>query len=70
LSIIIQEVEVFIEDGEVRIETRGVKDDSGLETIEELEKALGGQVIEREMMPGACATVQEQIPDYQKLRDE
>jgi hypothetical protein len=53
----------------VRIETRGIKSGSGLETIEELEQALGGQVAERQLIPGACATVQEQIPDHQRLQD-
>ena len=66
----VQEIEVFIEkDGQVRIEVRGVKGMSCLDLTKGLEAALGGQVEEREITPEAYETVQEQVRDYQRLRD-
>jgi len=45
----IQEIDVYIQqDGTVRIEVRGVKGKSCLNLTENIEKALGGQVINRE----------------------
>ena len=65
-----QEIEVFIDkDGQVRIEVRGVKGMSCLDLTKDLETALGGQIEAREMTPEAYETVQEQVQDYQRLRD-
>lgn len=65
-----QEIEVFIDkDGQVRIEVRGVKGMSCLDLTKDLETALGGQIEAREMTPEAHETVQEQVQDYQRLRD-
>lgn len=66
----LQEIEVLIDkDGKVRIEVHGVKGTSCLDLTQGLEEALGGEVEEREMTPEAYETVQEQVQDYQRLRD-
>ena len=66
----LQEIEVVIDkDGKVRIEVRGVKGMSCLDLTKDLEEALGGEVEEREMMPEAYETVQEQVQDHQRLQD-
>ena len=44
----IQEIDVFVQpDGTVRIEVRGVKGQKCLALTEEIEKLLGGQIVER-----------------------
>ena len=66
----IQEIEVIIDkNGEVKIEVHGVKGKSCLKLTEDLEAALGGEVESREMKPDAYATVQEEVQDYQRLKD-
>lgn len=48
----IQEIDVFIEqDGTVKIEVRGVKGKKCISLTEDIEKALGGQIEEREYTP-------------------
>ncbi|MBI5366733.1 MAG: DUF2997 domain-containing protein [Planctomycetes bacterium] len=55
----IHEVQVVIEpDGSVRIEVRGVKGGACLELTRELEAALGGRVVARELTPEAGETGQ------------
>ena len=50
----LQEVEITIdENGQVTIHVRGVKGQACLDLTAELEAALGGEVIEREMTPEA-----------------
>ena len=50
----LQEIDVFIEkDGQVRVEVRGVKGARCLAETEGLEKALGGEILKREMTPEA-----------------
>ncbi len=65
----LQEIEVFIEqDGQVRIEVRGVTGMSCLDLTQALEGALGGQVEAREMTPEAYEAAPEQVQDYQWQR--
>ncbi len=46
----INEIDVFIDaNGEVRVEVRGLKGGGCLLATKELERALGGQVVKREM---------------------
>lgn len=48
----LEEIDVFIDkSGQVRIEVRGVKGGQCLTVTKDLERALGGQVITREMTP-------------------
>lgn len=50
----LQEIEVIIEkDGSVRIEVRGVKGQACLDLTANLEAALGGDLLAREMTPEA-----------------
>jgi hypothetical protein len=50
----VQEIEVTIDkDGQVRIHVMGIKGDACLDLTHELELALGGVVVEREMTPEA-----------------
>ncbi len=66
----LEEIEVFIdENGEVQIGVHGVKGTGCLDLTKALEAALGGQIEEREMTPEAYETVQESVPDHQRLRD-
>lgn len=56
----LQEIDVFIdENGEVKLEIRGVKGQKCLDLTEDLEAILGGEIISREMTPEAGETVQE-----------
>ena len=60
----LQEIDVFIDqDGQVRVEVRGVKGMSCLDLTKALEAALGGQVESREMTAEAYETVSEQVQD-------
>lgn len=53
----LQEIDVFIEkDGSVRVEVRGVKGSHCLAETSGLEKALGGEIVSREMTPEASET--------------
>ncbi|HVN53491.1 MAG TPA: DUF2997 domain-containing protein [Anaerolineaceae bacterium] len=64
----LQEIEVFIDqDGQVRIEVRGVKGTRCLDLTRSLEEALGGQVVDREMRPEAYEKVGEPLPDPLKV---
>ncbi|WP_322510160.1 DUF2997 domain-containing protein, partial [Anaerolinea sp.] len=50
----IQEIEVVIlPDGKVEVRVRGVKGQACLELTAEMEKALGGTILLREMTPEA-----------------
>ena len=52
----LQEIEVVIDpDGKVRVEVHGVNGPACLEVTKDLEAALGGQVIAREMTSDALA---------------
>jgi hypothetical protein len=49
----VQEIEVTIEHGKVVIHVRGVKGETCLELTKDLEAALGGLLLERELTPEA-----------------
>lgn len=56
----LQEIDVFIDDnGEVKLEIRGVKGQKCLDLTQDLEAILGGEILSREMTPEAGETVQE-----------
>ncbi len=62
----LEEIDVFIEhDGQVRIEVRGVKGGHCLTVTKDLEQALGGQVVQREMTPEANEPGPQQSQDRQ-----
>lgn len=63
----LQEIEVTIApDGTTRIEVRGVAGGGCLDLTADLEAALGGEVIERELTPEARAALAEHVD--QRLR--
>ncbi|MBI4663160.1 MAG: DUF2997 domain-containing protein [Verrucomicrobia bacterium] len=65
----LEEIDVFIEkDGQVRIEVRGVKGAHCLAVTKDLEHALGGQVVKREMTPEANVQDQKQAEAQQWQR--
>jgi hypothetical protein len=56
----LQEIDVIIDkDGQVKIEVRGVKGPACLDLTRELEAALGGEVIDRQMTAEANEVAQE-----------
>ncbi|GAA2107288.1 DUF2997 domain-containing protein [Streptomyces synnematoformans] len=60
-----QEIEVTIApDGTARIEVRGVAGGGCLDVTAALEKALGGEVVSRELTADAYAVAGEQVPDH------
>ncbi|MBV7700391.1 DUF2997 domain-containing protein [Streptomyces sp. TRM70350] len=60
----LQEVEVFIApDGTTRIEVRGVAGAACLDLTEDLEKALGGRIVERELTAEAQAVIQQRTEE-------
>lgn len=66
----LQEIDVFIdEDGKVLIEVRGAKGKVCLELTRNLEEALGGQILKREMTPEADETVQESTQTRLRQRE-
>ncbi len=66
----IQEIEVIIDkDGEVKIQVHGTEGTTCLDLTADLEAALGGQVISREMTVAIDAAVQEQLKERQKLKN-
>ena len=66
----LQEIDVFIdEDGKALIEVRGAKGKVCLELTRNLEEALGGQILRREMTPEADETVQENTQTRLKQRE-
>ena len=66
----LQEIDVFIdEDGKALIEVRGAKWKVCLELTRNLEEALGGQILRREMTPEADETVQENTQTRLKQRE-
>ncbi|MEA4909398.1 MAG: DUF2997 domain-containing protein [Chloroflexi bacterium] len=65
----VQEVEVTIEkNGQVRIHVRGVKGQACLDLTRDLEAALGGMVVDREMTPEALDAT-ETIQQDQRLHN-
>ncbi len=63
----LQEIEVFIDkDGQVKIHVRGAKGLQCLDLTKDLEAALGGEVIAREMTPEALETP-EQIEERNRI---
>ena len=65
----LQEIEVSIApDGTTRIEVRGVSGTTCLDLTEGLEKALGGEIIDRELTPEAHASLAERAAE--RLRRE
>jgi hypothetical protein len=55
-----QEIDVFIgPDGQVRLEVRGVKGMGCLDLTRELEAALGGKILARQLTPEAHETAAE-----------
>lgn len=65
----LEEIDVFIEkDGQVRIEVRGVKGSHCLTVTKDLEQALGGQVLTREMTPEADEAAQQEARDQQRTQ--
>lgn len=60
----LQEIEVVVDpDGTVRVEVRGVNGPACLEVTADLEAALGGQVVTREMTSDALA-VETRVDDH------
>jgi len=60
----LQEIEVVIDpDGTVKLEVRGVSGPACLDLTADLESALGGQVVAREMTAEAQATVDDQVDE-------
>ena len=58
----IHEIEVIIDKrGQVRVEVRGVKGEACLDLTKELEIALGGEVLSRQLTAEAHETSTEQI---------
>ena len=63
----LEEIDVFIEkDGQVRIEVRGVKGSHCLAVTKDLEQALGGQILKREMTPEAGEPGQQAMQNQQQ----
>ena len=57
----LQEIDVFIDqDGQVRIEVRGVKGMACLDLTKTLEAALGGKPVDRQLTSEAYENMQEQ----------
>jgi hypothetical protein len=53
----VQEVEITIDkNGQVQVQVRGVKGTACLEITKDLEQALGGEILLREMTPEALET--------------
>jgi hypothetical protein len=66
----IQEIEVIIDkNGEVKIQVHGVNGSTCLDLTADLEAALSGEVISREMTVAVDAVVQEQVRQNQNLKD-
>ena len=66
----IQEIEVIIDkNGEVKIQVHGVDGTTCLDLTADLEAALGGEVISREMTVAIDALVQEQVSQRQNLKN-
>ena len=66
----IQEIEVIIDkNGEVKIQVHGVNGTTCLDLTADLEAALGGEVLSREMTTAVEAAVQEQVRQSQNLKN-
>jgi hypothetical protein len=62
----LQEIDVYIApDGQVRLEVRGVRGPACLAATRDLERALGGQVLSREMTPEANQAAHDQAQERQ-----
>ncbi len=65
----IQEIEVIIDkNGEVKIQVHGTQGTTCLDLTADLEAALGGEVLSREMTTAIESAVQEQLQERQKLK--
>jgi len=66
----IQEIEIIIDkNGEVKIQVHGTSGTTCLDLTADLEAALGGEVISREMTVAIDALVQEQVRQRQNLKN-
>jgi hypothetical protein len=62
-----EEIEVTISpDGEVQVEVRGVTGQQCLSRTADLERALGGEVVRREMKPEAYKQAEQQESQWQR----
>jgi hypothetical protein len=60
----LQEIDLIIEpDSQVRVEVRGIKGRRCLDATKDLERALGGQVVARELTAEACEVAQGQAQE-------
>jgi hypothetical protein len=65
----LNEIDVYIDpDGQVRIEVRGVQGPACLALTAELEAALGGAVVSRELTPEAQASLGSSLPRAQHIQ--
>ena len=65
----IQEIELYIApDGTVKIHVNGVKGMACLELTKELEEALGGKIVSREMTPEARESGSATTTDHTQAR--
>jgi hypothetical protein len=65
----IQEIDVFVQpDGKVRIEVRGVKGKKCLALTEDIEKLLGGRILNRELTPEHNEEAQITVEDTGKIK--
>lgn len=63
-----QQIDVFIDaHGQVRIEVRGVKGGKCLDLTRDLEAALGGQVLDRQLTPDAAEQATG-LTEHERLR--
>lgn len=64
----LQQIDVFIEnDGQVRLEVRGVQGGKCLDITRDLEAALGGQVTDRNLTAEANLSVAEDVQNQQRV---
>ena len=65
----IQEIDVFVQpDGTVKIEVRGVKGQKCLALTEDVEKLLGGQIVNRELKPEYNEEAQATVEESSKIK--
>ncbi len=66
----LQEIEVFIApDGTTRVEVRGVTGSACLDLTADLEAALGGEIVDRELTPEAQAALEQRTQDRLRRGD-
>lgn len=65
----IQEIDVFVQpDGAVKIEVRGVKGKKCLALTGDVEKLLGGQILNREFTPEYEQEAQVTVEESEKIK--